>query len=114
MDAAVMIAFLTFAGAVTAGLFKIIDNQNKSQKALVESLDRNTASNTEIAKQTKKGADEAKQRNGHLAEMILQQGDTFKEIAAQATEKIVDTVTNVKQQNVEHQVVKETKTTEQE
>ena len=39
---------------------------------LAISLKDNTESNREIARETKKSADEARQRNGHLAELMLE------------------------------------------
>lgn len=56
---------------VLVGLFKIISNQDASQKSLIKSLDENTKSNKAIAEATTKSAKEAEQRNGHLGEQNI-------------------------------------------
>ena len=71
MDNAVALAAITLAGTITAGFFKLLNK-------LTKSIDNLVASNKEIARATKKGADEAKERNGHLAELIIQHGSKDK------------------------------------
>lgn len=46
---------------------------------------------------------EAKERNGHLAEMIVKQGEATQLIANNATKAIIKGVKNVSEQHVEHQ-----------
>lgn len=65
MDSAIFIATLGLFGTIVAGLFKIIDNQTKALKAL-------TDSNEKIASATNKAAQEAEKRNGHLAELAIE------------------------------------------
>ena len=105
MDTAVFLAVLGVFSTMIVGLFKLIDNQSKAQERMALSLDANTKSNQEIAEATKTGAREAKQRNGHLADLILEQGKITQAIADGATKNIVDAFQNVAEQKVEHQVV---------
>jgi hypothetical protein len=82
VDTAVFLALLTFCGAIVAGFFKLMDK-------LSTALDANTASNQRIA-------DEAKERNGHLAEITVQSRD-----------QILDKIQNIGEQHVKKQVVDE-------
>ena len=80
----------------------------KSLAMLGTTLEKNSKSNQDVANATKQAAKEAKERNGHLAELQLEGQKQNREF----TEKIVSTVQNVKQQNVvtqtvEHSDVKE-------
>lgn len=90
----VVLAFLAFMGAITTGFFKLISDQNRTHARLSESLDANTKSNQEIAIQTKRAADEAKDRNGHLAELTLD-----------SKKQIIDAVTTINTQHVVRQTV---------
>lgn len=91
MNEAVTLAIIGFlslmVSAVVVGLFKIIQSQNDNQKMLANSLDANTESNRRIA-------DEARERNGHLAEITIQSRD-----------QIIEVVTHVKKQHVGTQEV---------
>lgn len=73
---------------------------------LAKSTDKNVEAHKKVADAVTKQAQEAEKRNGHLAELQLQGQETMKLIADQATSKIITAVQNVKEQNVEHQVVK--------
>ena len=92
MTDALAIAIVTSIAGVIAGFFKLIDNQNKLHEKLAISIDKMARSSDRVAKATEKGNKEAKERNGHLAEITVQQGD-----------RIANLVTNIKTQRVEHQ-----------
>lgn len=99
MTDALAIAIVTSIAGVIAGFFKLIDNQNKLHEKLAISIDnmaasteKMAASSDKVAAATTKGNKEAEKRNGHLAEITVQQGD-----------RIANLVTNVKEQRVEHQ-----------
>ena len=94
MNESAIIAIVTAIAGVIAGFFKLIDNQNKLHEKLSVSIDRMAEASRDVALATKQGADEAKQRNGHLAEITVQQGDRIEQL-----------VMNVKEQHVEHQHV---------
>lgn len=100
MDNVVAVAALTLAGTIATGFFAIINQQNKTHAKLSQSMDKVAASNQAIAKETRRGNEEAKQRNGHLAELTIQSGEQMLE-AIQSLKK-----QNVKEQTVEHQTVK--------
>ncbi len=109
MDNAVALAALALTGTLAAGFFKLLNKLSKS-------IDENTKSNKQIAsktemvaKATTTGNKEAKQRNGHLAELVIQQGESIKAVADLATEKIIEAVQHVEKQSVEHQIIKEVK-----
>ena len=108
MDTTVTIAILGLFGTIVAGLFKIIDSQNKAFRKISESLDKNTESNKKIAKENKKiadanirSADEAEKRNGHIVEVIL---ESKREALAKIDKLQVETE-KVKVQNVRKQIV---------
>lgn len=109
MDNAVALAALTLAGTLAAGFFKLLNK-------LTHSIDENTKSNRKIAeklelvaKATTKGNQEAKSRNGHLAELVIQQGESIRALADSAADRIIETVQHIEKQSVEHQVVKDIK-----
>lgn len=98
MTDALAIAIVTSIAGVIAGFFKLIDNQNKLHEKLAISIDRMAESSDKVAAATVKGNREAEKRNGHLAEITVQQGD-----------RIANLLTSIKEQRVEHQhVEKET------
>lgn len=66
-------------------------------------MEKIALSNGKIAAATAKGAKEAKQRNGHLAELVIQSTETAQKIAQQETSTIIDAVQNVKVQHVDSQ-----------
>lgn len=68
---------------------------DKSTKALSKSLDR-------VAHATERAADEAKQRNGHLGELLVQNNETIIKLA----DRNLKAYQNVKTQNVGTQNVK--------
>lgn len=99
---ATTLALIAILGTVVTGLFKLLSNNTKA-------LDKMSHSMGEVAKSNKRIADESKQRNGHLGELIVKQGV----IAMQNKEQIVDNIKGltinkqtVHQQTVEHEIVK--------
>lgn len=83
MDNTVALAAIALATTITTGFFALMGKLSKS-------MDRLTDSNTRIA-------DEAKQRNGHLAELVIKTTQDIKDS--------MDKPVNV--QTVETQLVKE-------
>jgi hypothetical protein len=88
----VAFAAIGLAGSICAGFFAMVNRQNKIHSKIAEGLDS-------LAKATKQGNKEAKERNGHLAELVIQTADT--------TQGLLNKPVNV--QTVETQVVKEQK-----
>lgn len=94
MDNTVALTALTLAGTITAGFFALLTKQNKTHEKLVDAMDRVAKSNQAIAKEAKKGNVEAKERNGHLAELTIQSG-----------EQMLEAIQTIREQHVDHQTV---------
>lgn len=110
---AVALAAIALTGTVVAGFFKLINDQNKVHAKIAHGLDKVAESNKDIAKETKgvkqeaeKGNLESAERNGHLGELIIQQGKQTEKIANKAVSAIIEGTQNVTEQKVEHQTVK--------
>lgn len=86
MDAAIIVAIIGGIGAMFGTFLKYVSNRDKAQErrdlAFAKALNSNTAAMKEVAKQTKKAADEAAQRNGHLAEIAAENQKTNAEVLA--------------------------------
>lgn len=91
-NSSVALAAIGLAGSICAGFFAMVSKQNKIHAQIGSALDN-------LAKATRQGNKEAKERNGHLAELVI---ETSKGIAEHLTKPV-----NV--QTVETQVVKEQK-----
>lgn len=92
MTEATTLALVAILGTVITALFKLLDNNTKALRSLSDTND--------------KMARESKQRNGHLGELILKQG----EMAIHNKEQVIDTVKGlvIDKQTVNHQhVIKE-------
>lgn len=93
MDNAVALAAISLAAAISAGMFKQLASNLKAQERNTDALER-------LVREHKRGNDASERRNGHLGELIIQQGEQTKEIAATATKQIIEGVTTVSTQNV--------------
>jgi len=94
MNDSAIIAAIAAISAVIAGFFKLIDNQNKLHAKLADSIDKMAKSSEKVAAATVQGNKEAKERNGHLADITVQQAD-----------RIAQIVTHIKEQHVINQHV---------
>lgn len=108
--------FFTMLGIISGmlagfyGVFKIMNAtavgdrkaDREERKAFIKALDNVAKTNREIAQATKRGADEAKARNGHLAEISMQNKDQIIE----AVHGLVIDKQTVHNQFVEHETVK--------
>lgn len=100
---AILLGFYKYANAREKDFAKSRDNQTvafeKTIDELSKSLNANVQAHKEVAKQTKRAADEAEKRNGHLAELTIEaRTDVIKAI------KSLDRQT-ITEQQVEHQHV---------
>lgn len=68
----IILAFLGVAKIMLGQATKDREADRKERIKLSEAIGRMADSNKEIAKATRRGADEAKQRNGHLGEQNIQ------------------------------------------
>ena len=79
-----------------------VKDMAKSNRLIADS---NKTGFEKLTSATERTADEAKERNGHLAELIQQGSDRVDVIAKQATDNIIKGVQTVKEQHVEHQAI---------
>lgn len=84
---AVIIAALGLIGTICTGFFALVKMQNKVHEKIADGLD-------DLAKATRQGNKEAKERNGHLAELVIKTG-----------ENTISAVQNVEHQHVDSQVI---------
>jgi hypothetical protein len=86
---------------------KATESNAKSLCLLSKALTANTESNKEIAKETKRSADEAKERNGHLADLMKKAQETAVSVADRNLKAYQEmTRQHVKLQEVDKQRVK--------
>lgn len=72
-------------------------------RANTKALDKVAVASEKVAKEHKKGNQEAKERNGHLAELVIQTSENTVEALKSVKEQ------KVQEQTVAHQVIKEIK-----
>lgn len=108
-ESSVALAAIGLVGSILAlvvsPLFKLLNANIETMKGLVES-------NQSIATETKKAAREAKERNGHLAELQLRSQELIinhekdvKKLVDSSVKKVMSAVQHVDEQHVSHQVV---------
>lgn len=108
-------AFVTIIGGFGA-IAKIMltqsakdrDSDRDERLRLSAAIEHMAQNSSKVAEATVRTADEAKQRNGHLAELIEQSKENTKALAESATNQIITAFTavqNVKHQHVEQQTV---------
>lgn len=120
-DGNVAIAAITLAGSIAAGFFTLVNKQNKTHEKIAKAVEnlasqsgKVVTSNEEIAKATNRSADEAKERNGHIAELIVGQGEMIQEVAKNTTEAIIKGVSEIDEQKVHNQTVEHSTVNERE
>jgi uncharacterized protein Yka (UPF0111/DUF47 family) len=113
----ILALFIGMLGGFYALVRYMLDKQEKLQvnAAAVQELDRQermelTKAFNRVADATEKAADEAKQRNGHLAEMELQSQQMFQKLA----DRNYEAITNISEQHVINQVVEHETVTKKE
>ena len=111
----VLLGIIGFFSLLIGGFFKMIANQNRGQEKLTKAIDalsknsnKNALAQKQTAEATIRGNKEAEKRNGHLAELVLQNSKQMEVVAGQATKKIMNAFQNVNEQVVEHQHIKAT------
>lgn len=96
---------ITILGGMLVGFYALV-KFILNQQATIQELDRKerielTKAFTRVAEATEKAASEAKDRNGHLAEMELQSQQMFQTLA----DRNLNAITNIQNQKVVHQTV---------
>lgn len=99
------LALVGLFGTITAGLFKLINDQNKLHARIAEGLTGLTKASERGAKAAERAALEAEKRNGHLAEITVQQADRIIQHMKEVQEQHVK-LQAVDEQVVEHETVK--------
>lgn len=104
----ILALFIGMLGGFYALVRYMLTQQEKIQDGAshVQQLDREermalTSAFNRVAEATEKAAIEAKERNGHLAEMELQSQQMFQKLA----DRNYRAITNITEQHVTHQVV---------
>lgn len=92
--AGMLVAFWGILSQMNKQSAKDRDADRAERKKLVSALDDVAKSNQRIADETKRSADEAKERNGHLAELTIQ-----------SSQQMLEAIRNIKEQKVTHQTV---------
>lgn len=92
---------------ITGGFFAQAKAQNKTHNRIAYGLEKLAKTHEKGNVISKNGFDQAETRNGHLGDLIVQQGKANKTLADIATKEIVKAVQTVKSQHVNHQVVDE-------
>lgn len=105
MDNAVALAAIALVGSILAivvkPLFALL-------RANTEAARDNANATRALVAETKKGNREAKERNGHLAELVIEQGKQTMMIAESSTDKVIAAMQHVEHQQVEHQTITKT------
>lgn len=106
MDNAVAVAAIALTGTIATGFFALIRQQNRVHERLANSGEAQAKATREgfksLTTEAKRGNDESKERNGHLGELIIQQGEQIQSLATTATTQVIEAVQNVKEQHIEH------------
>lgn len=90
----ITLALIAIVGSVITALFKLLNDNTKVQRELVE--------------ETRKGNREAAERNGHLGEQNIQITELISQMNTEvkaAAQRNYDAITNVNEQHVKKQIV---------
>lgn len=105
MDAAAIAAIgVIFTGLVSIFLKFVGDSQKSQEKrdaVFIKNMQENTSAMKQVAKATTQSAKEAKERNGHLAELQLKS----QEMIDRNYNAVQDAVANITNQHVRTQIV---------
>lgn len=97
----VSLAVIALAGtivtAVVVPLIRLLMANTKAQVRVAETHLQVAGAVIDLKNETKKGNKEAKERNGHLAELVLGQGEQTKALAEGATSQIIEAIKIVKE-----------------
>jgi len=107
----VVLAFLAIAKIMLGQATRDRDADRKGRKELSQAIALMAKNSNRVAEATVRSADEAKQRNGHLAELVMQSNENTRVLAEKATKDIIAAVgmQHIDVQKVEHQTVTESK-----
>lgn len=100
--AGMLAGFFAIAKIMLKQASKDRDADRGEREHLSTAINSMATSNEKIAKAVVRQADEAKQRNGHLAELVTQGVENTKLLADSAVSTIVAAVQQIPEQHVEH------------
>lgn len=98
MESAAVLALIAIVGSVITAQFKVINSGAKATEKQAKATE-------DLVKETRKGNKEAKDRNGHLGELIIQSMESTKTVTKGATQTIIDAVGHVNTQHISNQTV---------
>lgn len=106
--AGMLLGFYGIARAMLSQAAKDRTDDRNERRELSKAIKDMAGATGRVADATKQAGDEAKQRNGHLAELILQSKKDGEDIANSAIATITGHIDkqSVKTQTIEHQHVK--------
>ncbi len=70
-DNAIIMALVVIVGSVITGMFKLLNSNTKAQNRMVDAQNRMTDAQKDLVRAHNKGNKEAEKRNGHIAEMVI-------------------------------------------
>lgn len=109
--AGVVAGFIGLANVMLKQSTKDREADRLERKELSEAIQRMAKSSDKVAEATVRGANEAKQRNGHLGELVMESAKTNQKLAESATGTIISAIASfqkVDTQKVEHQIIAHT------
>lgn len=95
-----LVGFYAFA---TKQMRDARDERKDERDTFNKTLDKVARASEHVAEATSRAADEAKQRNGHLADLVIEQREHMKFIANQTSNTILDGVQHIQEQHIEKQ-----------
>lgn len=93
MTEATVLALVAIVGSVITALFKLLNDNTKAQNATAGAM-------KSLVEETRKGNEEAAERNGHLGEQNIQ----ITELIATHTTKTIEAIDGIKSQHVDQHV----------
>lgn len=107
----VILGFLGIAKIMLTQASKDRTADRQEREKLAAAITLMADNSGKVAKATERGANEAKQRNGHLAELIIQTGENTQAIANTAVSAIIEGVStqHIDKQTVDKQIIKKGK-----
>lgn len=106
--AALVASFWAITKVLLTQASKDRESDRSERKELSKAIKDMAGATGRVADASQRAADEAKERNGHLAELVMQSKKDGERIANSAVSEIIDHIDKqqIKEQTVEHQHVK--------
>lgn len=109
MDAAAITAIGTIFTGLVVIFLKFVSDSQKSQtardKVFIDNMKKNTSAMKQVARATTLSAKEAKDRNGHLAELQLNSQAMIDRNYAAVGEAVKEVISSMPTQHIDNQIV---------